>query len=109
MIGIDGLQRLVALVAKIKAVQLSPEPSCISQSPPPVYLPECRDAVEQSTQGESETTCQCPEPNAGEPDGYSNSGGGRSVVTPKIRTGLRERKLESNRGKEYGQQAKKLQ
>ncbi|EKU97063.1 hypothetical protein Lepto7375DRAFT_1105, partial [Leptolyngbya sp. PCC 7375] len=31
------------------------------------------------------------------------------VVTPKIRTGLRERKLESNRGKEYGQQAKKLQ
>ncbi|EKU96739.1 hypothetical protein Lepto7375DRAFT_2651 [Leptolyngbya sp. PCC 7375] len=35
MIGIDGLQRLVALVAKIKAVQLSPEPSCISQSPPP--------------------------------------------------------------------------
>ncbi|EKU97110.1 hypothetical protein Lepto7375DRAFT_0982 [Leptolyngbya sp. PCC 7375] len=37
------------------------------------------------------------------------AGGQNTVVTPKIRTGLRERKLESNRGKEYGQQAKKLQ
>jgi Ca2+-binding RTX toxin-like protein len=37
------------------------------------------------------------------------NGGNDIVVTPKIRTGLRERKLESNKGKEYGQQTKKLQ
>ena len=74
-IGIDGLQRLVALVDKIKSVELSPEASCVSQSSPPVYQPEYGDPVAPSPQGESETISQCPEPNAGKPDGRPTSGG----------------------------------
>jgi hypothetical protein len=78
MLSLEGLLRVVEVVARIQAEQALAEQeggTCLSQLSPPVYQFDSPTFVGESACSQPQTLGLDTEPNAGEPNGDCNSQG----------------------------------